>query len=86
MNKEEITKLYNDEIEFLNTIDILELIEDRQDLWELMLLIEDKYSKDYYEGVIFNCISMVEFEDYLQKRYSNDIYIQEYTEYRIHLK
>ena len=86
MNKEEYTKLYNDEIEFLNSINILELIEDRQDLWDLMQFIEEKYSKDYYEGIIFNCISMIEFGDYLQKRYSNEIYIQEHTEYRIHLK
>ena len=83
---DEATKLYNDEIAFLDTIDILELIEDRQDLWDLMQIIEEKYSKDYYEGIIFNCISMCEFEDYLTKRYGNEIYIQEHTEYRIHLK
>lgn len=86
MKYEDATKLYNDEIAFLDTIDILELIEENQDLWDLMDIIEEKYSKDYYEGVIFNCISTIEFQDYLEKRYGNEIFILEHTRYNIHFK
>jgi len=86
MSEEEFTKRHNDEIEFLDSINILELIKDHQDIWELREIIEEKYSKDYYEEFIFNCTSTGEFVDYLQKRYGNDIYIQEHTEYTIHLK
>ena len=85
MNNEEFMKRHNDEIAFLDSIDILELMKDFQDVSELMELIEEKYSKDYYEEFIFNCISTDEFVDYLQKRYSNDIYIQDHIEYTIHL-
>lgn len=85
MNYEEFTKHYNDEKEFLDTLDLTEAINNHEDLYDLMNYIENTYQKDYkIEPYIFNCMSSNEFLDYLQRRY--DLIVREEIKYKINFR
>ena len=54
-------KLQNDEYEFLDSLDLRPYLKEGLDIYDLRNKIEEDHSKDYYEGIIFNCINIDEF-------------------------
>lgn len=76
------TELHNEEIKFLDTLDLKEAIKTHSDVYDLMNYIEETYGKDYkLESFIFNCTSTDDFIDYLSRRY--DINVTEIIKYEI---
>lgn len=85
MNNEIFTKLQNDEYEFLDSIDLKPYLKNFANVWNIMNQIQKDHGKNYYEGLIFNCINEDEFMDYLKKRYGNKIYFTESIINYLHL-
>ena len=82
-------KIYHDEKEYLDTIDIMSIIRNREeelfDIQDLMYLLNLKYERDHY-GVLFKAMDETDFKRYLELRYYGDIDIQEYTTYHIKIR
>lgn len=78
-------KLRNDEFEFLDSLDLKPYLKEGLDVYDIMNKIEENHSKDYYEGVIFNCIDRDDFISYLKRRYGNKIYFCSHITYSFHL-
>ena len=85
MNWEQLTKQQNDEFEFLDSIDLKPYLKDFANVWNIMQKIQEEHGKDYYEGLVFNCIDEDEFMDYLKRRYGSKIYFTESITNYIHL-
>lgn len=82
MNYEKFTEFYNEEMKFLDTLDLTEAMKLYPDVYNLMDYIEEKYKKDYkLEPFIFNCMNSEDFVEYLKRRY--DIGIIEEVKYTI---
>lgn len=71
---EKFREFCNEEIKFLDTLDLTEAIKLYPDVYDLMNYIEETYGKDYkIEPFIFNCMDIEEFSNYLKRRYNINI-------------
>lgn len=91
MNKEQFTKQFNNEKEFLDSIDLLEFLVDRKEIYDVKNEIKKRYDKEFCKQYnddygLFNCFGTDELIDYITQRYYPDITFDESINYYVNIK